>query len=169
MHHRSLSCALPTFFCSSLRRARVRLCVSSDLALQQEVFFCYARAYEFQKQQQLAMRLYKQLSQNHFVFWGATCMLLQVQGQPLSASHFIPDLLRVIPCERVSPRVSCELRTAGRGLVQTRLESTSAQKALKLKLGERMVSPPAPLLQLNSTPSHPSCKESVQECDEWTP
>ena len=54
-HHRSLSCALPTFFFSSLRRARVRLCVSSDLALQQEVFFCYARAYEFQKQQQLAV------------------------------------------------------------------------------------------------------------------
>jgi hypothetical protein len=51
----------------------------SNLELAREVHFSYAKTFDFQRQQQLAMKMYKQVPHSHFVFWAATAMLLQVR------------------------------------------------------------------------------------------
>jgi hypothetical protein len=49
------------------------------MEMTQEVHFCFTRSFNYTKQQQYAMKLYKQISAPHFVFWSATAMLLQVR------------------------------------------------------------------------------------------
>jgi N-terminal acetyltransferase B complex non-catalytic subunit len=51
---------------------------NADMA--QEVFFAHVRRFNYAKQQQYAMKLFKQIPSAHFVFWSAAAMLLQARS-----------------------------------------------------------------------------------------
>jgi len=46
----------------------------------QEAYFSHVRLFNYAKQQQYAMKLFKQISSAHFVFWSAAAMLLQARS-----------------------------------------------------------------------------------------
>ena len=51
----------------------------NNLELAQEVLFGFAKSFQFQKQQQLATKMYKRTAQSHYVFYGAAAILLQAR------------------------------------------------------------------------------------------
>mmetsp|Transcript_48190 Transcript_48190/g.95509 ORF Transcript_48190/g.95509 Transcript_48190/m.95509 type:complete len:1029 (+) Transcript_48190:70-3156(+) len=52
----------------------------ANVEMTQEVFFSHCRSFNFSKQQQFAMKLFKQIPSPHFIMWSATSMLLHVRS-----------------------------------------------------------------------------------------
>ncbi len=50
----------------------------SVTARAQTLYFCYGRQTAYEKQQRMAMQLYKHFKKELYLFWSAVCLLVQV-------------------------------------------------------------------------------------------
>jgi N-terminal acetyltransferase B complex non-catalytic subunit len=74
------------------------------------LFFCHVRQYNFAKQQQVAMKLYKQFNEPRYTYWAALNMLVQVRNKTVPAKmlelaeRMIMQLLRKDPTPIIEVR-----------------------------------------------------------------